>query len=275
MNAGLSVAIGLVALLYSSVGHAGATGYIAVMTLFGIPPEVIRPTALLLNVLVATIATVQFVRAGHFRGGLFWPLAAASIPAAAIGGGLQLPTSAFEALVGLVLIVSAVRLFGESKNGRNEARQSGSEASTDLRSSRLTASLAVLGAAIGMLSGLTGVGGGVFLTPILLWFDTAPVRQVAAISAPFILVNSLAGLIGGLIAGRQLPPISPPVILAAILGGLVGSQLGAFRFHNATLRRLIAAVLVFAGVKLLWNLLPTASVVSRAAPSSAVSHRLQ
>jgi uncharacterized membrane protein YfcA len=126
-----------------------------------------------------------------------------------------------------------------------------------------------------MLSGLTGVGGGVFLTPILLWFDTAPVRQVAAISAPFILVNSLAGLIGGLIAGRQLPPISPPVILAAILGGLVGSQLGAFRFHNATLRRLIAAVLVFAGVKLLWNLLPTASVVSRAAPSSAVSHRLQ
>ncbi len=275
MNAGLSVAIGLVALLYSSVGHAGATGYIAVMTLFGIPPEVIRPTALLLNVLVATIATVQFVRAGHFRGGLFWPLAAASIPAAAIGGGLQLPTSAFEALVGLVLIVSAVRLFGESMNGRNQARQSGSEASTDLRSSRLTASLAVLGAAIGMLSGLTGVGGGVFLTPILLWFDTAPVRQVAAISAPFILVNSLAGLIGGLIAGRQLPPISPPVILAAILGGLVGSQLGAFRFHNATLRRLIAAVLVFAGVKLLWNLLPTASVVSRAAPSSAVSHRLQ
>jgi uncharacterized membrane protein YfcA len=260
MSAGLIVAIGLVAMLYSSVGHAGATGYIAVMSLFDIPPAVIRPTALLLNVLVATIATAQFIRAGHFRGGLFWPLAAASIPAAAIGGGLHLPTTVFEALIGLALLVSAVR-FGRgsiSASTPDPALQPGSETAAEGKPTRLApALLAAIGAGIGLLSGLTGVGGGVFLTPILLWFEAAPVRQVAAISAPFILVNSLAGLVGGMVAGRQLPSISPAVILAAILGGLVGSQLGAFRLRNATLRRLIAAVLVIAGIKLLWSVLAT------------------
>jgi uncharacterized protein len=243
MNAALAVAIGAVALLYAAVGHAGATGYIAVMTLFGIVPGVIRPTALVLNVLVASIASVQFFRAGQFRSGLFWPLAAASVPGALLGGMLRLPTEAFEKLVGAVLIVSAIRLLYDAWPTRSRK---------DITPTSPPAPplLAAIGAGIGLLSGLTGVGGGVFLTPILLALRAAPVREVAAITAPFILVNSLAGIAGGLAAGRAVPPISLPVIAAAILGGAIGSQLGAYHLPVRVIQLLMAAVLMIASVKL-------------------------
>jgi len=244
MTAALPIAIGLVALLYASVGHAGATGYIAAMTLFGIEPDVIRPTALVLNVLVATIATVQFIRAGHFQAGLFWPLAAASVPCALVGGSLRLPTVAFEKLVGIVLAVSAVRLVRESWSpGR--ATPDASRFGPPTRPA-----MALFGSGIGMLSGLTGVGGGVFLTPVLLALGAAPVKQIAAVTAPFILVNSLAGLAGGLIAGRALPPVSLPVITAAVLGGAIGAHLGAVRLPVRALQLLMGAVLAIASVKL-------------------------
>jgi hypothetical protein len=250
MTALLPFVIGLVALLYASVGHAGATGYIAVMTLCGLAPGVIRPTALLLNVIVATIATVQFFRAGHFRSELFWPLAAASVPCAALGGVIDLPTGAFEVLVGVVLLLSAIQIVRAALH-RQEAGVE--EASATAEGPRpLTAMLlAALGGAIGLLSGLTGVGGGVFLTPALLALRSAPVKQIAAITAPFILLNSLAGLAGGLFAGRPLPLISLPVIAAAAIGGAIGSQFGAFRLPVRTLRLLMAGVLAFASVKLL------------------------
>jgi uncharacterized membrane protein YfcA len=244
MTAALTIAIGLVALLYASVGHAGATGYIAVMTLFGIEPEVIRPTALVLNVLVATIATVQFFRAGHFRAGLFWPLAATSVPCALVGGSLRLPTGAFEKLVGIVLAVSAVRLVREAWSA------GGATADASPSGPPARPAMALLGSGIGLLSGLTGVGGGVFLTPVLLALGAAPVKQIAAITAPFILVNSLAGLAGGVIAGRALPPVSLPVVAAAVLGGAIGAHLGAVRLPVRALQLLMAAVLVIASVKL-------------------------
>jgi uncharacterized membrane protein YfcA len=243
MNAALAVAIGAVALLYASVGHAGATGYIAVMTLFGIGPDVIRPTALVLNVLVASIASVQFFRAGHFRGGLFWPLAAASVPCALLGGAIRLPTETFEKLVGAVLVVSAIRLLYDAWPTRSR------RAVTPI-SPPVPPVLAAIGGGIGLLSGLTGVGGGVFLTPLLLALRTAPVKEVAAITAPFILVNSLAGLAGGLATGRPLPPVSLPVIAAAVLGGVIGSHLGAFRLPVRVIQLLMAAVLAIASVKL-------------------------
>jgi len=246
MNPLLTLAIGAVALLYASVGHAGATGYIAVMTLFGLDPQVIRPTALVLNVIVALIATAQFWRAGHFRSRLFLPLAAASVPAAAAGGAANLPTAAFEAVVGIVLLFSAVRIFGEARGGPIDTEENAPAAS------RFTLPFtAALGGSLGLLSGLTGVGGGVFLTPALLALRAAPVKQVAAISAPFILVNSLAGLLGGFAAGRLLPPISLAVIGAVVLGGAIGSQLGAFRMSPRVLRMLMGVVLVVAGLKLL------------------------
>jgi hypothetical protein len=248
MNAALPVAIGLVALLYASVGHAGATGYIAVMTLFGLAPPVIRPTALLLNVLVASIATLQFFRAGHFRSRLFVPLAAASVPCAAIGGAIDLPTRAFEAVVGLVLFASAARILADAR-----VRQAlpGDDQPEPVGARPLPVpAMAALGGGIGLLSGLTGVGGGVFLTPALLALRAARVKQVAAITAPFILVNSIAGLAGGLVAGRPLPSVGLPVLAAAALGGAVGAQLGAFRLPVRTLQLLMAAVLVIAGCKL-------------------------
>lgn len=246
MNPLLTLLIGAVALLYASVGHAGATGYIAVMTLFGLDPQVIRPTALVLNVIVASIATAQFWRAGHFRPRLFLPLAVASVPAAAAGGAANLPTAAFEAVVGLVLLFSAVRIFKESRG------ESG-DASEDPQEPRqlTTAFMLAVGGSLGLLSGLTGVGGGVFLTPALFALRAAPVKQVAAVSAPFILVNSLAGLLGGFAAGRTLPPIGLAAIAAVVVGAAVGSQLGAFRVSPQALRRLMGVVLVVAGIKLL------------------------
>jgi uncharacterized membrane protein YfcA len=246
MHAILPLAIGLVALLYASVGHAGATGYIAVMTLLGMPSAVVRPTALLLNVIVAMIASVQFIRAGHFRPQLFWPLAVASVPCAFVGGTLTLPTAAFEAVLGGVLLVSAARMLFDAR------QPAADDATTQPLSCRRSPVVwAAIGGAIGLLSGLTGVGGGVFLTPALLSLGAAPVKNIAALTAPFILVNSLAGLGGGLLAGRPFPAAGLPVIAAAVLGGAIGSYFGAFCLPARTLRLLMAAVLTFASVKLL------------------------
>lgn len=243
----LPLAIGLVALLYASVGHAGATGYIAVMTLLGMPAAVVRPTALSLNVIVATIASVQFFRAGHFRPRLFWPLVAASVPCAFVGGAITLPTATFEAVLGGVLLASAARMMLDaSRPAADEVIKT-----EPLPVGRPTSLWAAIGGGVGLLSGLTGVGGGVFLTPALLAIGAAPVKNIAAVTAPFILVNSLAGLGGGLLAGRPFPSASLPVIAAAVLGGVIGSHFGAFHLEVRTLRLLMAAVLVFASMKLL------------------------
>lgn len=249
----LPLAIGLVALLYASVGHAGATGYIAVMTLLGMPAAVVRPTALSLNVIVATIASVQFFRAGHFRPRIFWPLVAASVPCAFVGGAITLPTATFEAVLGSVLLASAARMMLDARRPVSDT----GEISPSLpeRPRRTPAMLGALGGGVGLLSGLTGVGGGVFLTPALLALGAAPVKNIAAVTAPFILVNSLAGLGGGLLAGRPFPSASLPMIAAAVLGGGLGSHFGAFHLPARILRLLMAAVLMFASMKLLGRLL--------------------
>lgn len=248
----VTVAIGVVALLYAAAGHGGATGYAAVMALAGMPQEVIRPTGLMLNLVVAAIGTTQFARAGHFRGRLFLPLAAASVPCAAIGGAIPLASDTFAGLLGAVLLFSAARIVLEARSGAaNAADHDG-----DIEPGGVSATLSLpvslgIGAAIGLLSGLTGVGGGVFLTPLLLGLRAAPVRQVAAVTAPFILVNSAAGLAGRLAAGGSLPPLGLAAVAAAAVGGLVGSHLGAFRLPVPTLRLLMAAVLAVASVKLI------------------------
>src|SRR5437660_8912231 len=202
----LFAAIGLIAFLYSSVGHAGASGYIATMTLFGLATTVIRPTALVLNILVATIGTFQFWRAGHFSWKLFWPFALLSVPAAYLGGYIQPSASILRVLIGLVLLFSAARLIFRR----------GDPAET-VAPSKPTA--VGVGAGLGFLSGLTGTGGGIFLTPLLLFCRWAHIRQAAAMSAVFILVNSIGGLVGYFTAVRSLPALGLYLAITAFFGG--------------------------------------------------------
>jgi hypothetical protein len=224
------LAVLLVAFLYSSVGHAGASGYIAVLTLLGYGVVTVRPTALLLNVLVASIATWQFWHAGHFSWSLFWPFAILSVPMAFLGGYLQLPANLLAVLVGVVLLASAVRFAWRPADV------------TSVRPMKRPVALMV-GGGIGLLSGLTGTGGGIFLTPILLLSHWAAVRRAAAVSA--------AGLAGYVASGLTIPSVLLPLALAAMAGGTLGSYLGSRRFSPRALQALLALVLVIAGTKLI------------------------
>jgi uncharacterized membrane protein YfcA len=235
----LTVGVLAVAFLYSSVGHAGASGYIAVMSLLGLAPAVIKPTALILNILVATIASVQFYRAGHFSWNLFWPFALLAIPFAFIGGYVHLPTHAFQILVGMVLVFSAFRFLVTTQPDDVLGKPG--------RPAALT-----IGAGLGLLSGLTGTGGGIFLTPLLLFKRWAKVKTAAAVSAVFILTNSISGLLGTLTHTQSLS-LSIPVCIAALLGGTAGSYLGSKRLPQTAIKRLLAVVLLIAGTKLLFT----------------------
>jgi uncharacterized membrane protein YfcA len=234
------VAIFLVAILYSSVGHGGASGYLAVMALLAVAPEVTRPTSLILNLFVASIGTIQFYRAGHFSWRIFLPFAAASIPMAVVGGMIQLPTNVYKIVLGVVLVLAAVRLAIKLKND------------DEVKQAPLAACL-LIGAIIGLLSGLVGVGGGIFLTPVLLLMRWAESRVAAGVSVLFILVNSAAGLVGQYQRGALdgLPNEVWIWIAAAAVGGFIGSTLGSTKVDSITMRRLLATVLLFAGVKLI------------------------
>src|SRR5205807_7669728 len=234
----LFLAIGVIAFLYSSVGHAGASGYIATMTLFGLAPTVVRPTALVLNILVASIGTFQFWRAGHFSWQLFWPFALLSIPAAYVGGYLQPSASVLRILIGVVLLFSAARLLFR----RSDPPQ------TYPPSQPVAISV---GAGLGFLAGLTATGGGIFLTPLLLFCRWAHIRQAAAVSALFIWVNSIAGLVGYFTAKHSIPSLGVFLAAAAVTGGVFGSHLGSRRFPVRTISLLLATVLIIAGTKLI------------------------
>ena len=236
----LTAAVFVIALLYSSVGHAGASGYIALMSLAGLAPAVIKPTALALNILVAGIASWQFLRAGHFAWRSFWPFALLAVPMAYVGGHVTLPTRAFQWLLGAVLLWSAARFLMQSRDD---------PAAHD--APRVPALAA--GGAIGLLSGLTGTGGGIFLTPLLLQMRWAQAKRAAAVSALFILLNSAAGLAGNFASTRYLPREIGPLLLAAALGGLIGAHLGSRRLAAPWIKRFLAAVLLVAGLKLLFT----------------------
>lgn len=229
------------AILYASVGHAGASGYLAVMALFGVAPEIMRPTALALNVLVATIGTIKFYRAGYFSWSVFWPFALTSIPFSFIGGSLTLPSSVYKVIVGLVLLYAAFRLFQTKKDDLNPL---------GVKKGPLPVAL-VFGAGIGLLSGLVGVGGGIFLSPLLILMKWADVKQTSGVSAAFILVNSIAGLSGQIASLTHLPGAIPYWAVAAGIGGWIGAEYGSRRLGSLTLRRLLALVLVVAGVKMI------------------------
>jgi uncharacterized protein len=236
----LSLLIFLAALLYSTVGHGGASGYLAAMALFNVAPDRMKPAALVLNLFVAGFGTLRYARAGCFSWSLFWPFAVLSIPCAFLGGMWRLPPAAYKLILGVVLLFAAWRLgFRQSAH-----------APPVVKPVVLPAALA-LGAAIGLLSGLTGVGGGIFLSPLLLLLGWAEVRKTAGVSAAFIWVNSVAGLLGHWQSVRSLPPEIVWWVPAAVLGGVLGAELGSRRLSPMSMRRMLAAVLVVAGLKML------------------------
>jgi len=242
--AALTLGVFLIALLYSSVGHAGASGYIAVMALFGVAPDLIKPTALMLNILVASIGAYQFWRAGHFSWALFWPFAVLAIPCAFLGGWLNLPAPGLKLALGMVLLFSAANfLLRPPAEGAPRAPARAVAAGS--------------GAGIGLLAGLTGTGGGIFLTPLLIHLKWSPTKTASAVSALFILCNSAAGLAGtvgaaavGAVHGRDWPVLALSLGLAVVIGGAIGSWYGAQRLPHTTIKRCLAAVLTLAGGKL-------------------------
>ncbi|GAM08310.1 hypothetical protein OR1_00581 [Geobacter sp. OR-1] len=236
----LLICVLVVAILYSSVGHGGASGYIAALALFSVAPSAFKPTALILNILVATVATFSFTRAGHFSWRLFWPFAITSIPCSFIGGYLNLPPHIYKPLVGLILLASACRLFFHSKDDGSEVRHPS-----------MPVALSV-GAVLGLLSGLTGVGGGIFLSPLFIMLKWGKARETSAVAALFILVNSTAGLLGHLSSLQSIPGFAPLLAVTAITGGIVGSFFGSYRMPNARVIRTLSVVLTIAGFKLLF-----------------------
>ena len=227
---------------YAAVGHGGASAYIAAMALAGIAPAEMRPIALVLNILVASLGTWKFQRAGFFRWRLFWPFAVVSIPMAYLGGAVTLPGPAYKILVGVVLLYAAWQLWLSGKRG---------EEMREVREPPLGWAMAI-GAAMGLLAGLTGVGGGIFLSPLLLMLGWAGTKQTSAVAAPFILVNSLAGLAAIFVSrSAALPSYAGILAPAVLIGGWLGAEYGSRRFANPVVRRVLAVVLALAGAKMI------------------------
>ena len=231
----------LVAFLYASVGHGGASGYLALMAIWGIAPEVMKPTALLLNLFVSLTSFIQFFRGGHFRWKLFLPFAIASVPMAFVGGMITVDANIYKKILGILLLVPIIRfLFFRNIQV------------SEIRKANIALSL-LIGAAIGVLSGLIGIGGGILLSPALLLLKWADMKQTAAISALFIFVNSLSGLAGQLTKGIQFTSDMYVYVAAAFVGGLLGAYFGSLRFKATILKYLLAIVLIVAAYKLLFT----------------------
>ena len=231
----------LVAFLYASVGHGGASGYLALMALFNIAPDVMKPTALLLNLFVAGTAFIQYYRGKHFISKIFLPIAIASVPMAFIGGLFTVDPAMYKKLLGLLLLIPIIR-FLFFRNIPVE----------QLKKSNMALSL-LIGAVVGLLSGMIGIGGGIILSPILLLLKWTDQKQTAAISALFIFVNSLAGLAGQLTKGIHFSPDMIAYVAVAFAGGLGGAYLGSLRFRQDLLKYLLAFVLIMASYKLLFS----------------------
>jgi uncharacterized protein len=241
----IAVLVFVVAALYSSVGHGGASGYLAVLSFFAVAPSVMASTALTLNILVAGVAMISYVRAGHLSWKLAWPFIVLSIPAAFLGGLVHVSEVTYDLLLSFALLSAALRLAMNAV---------GSTQPDDLRPVNLSVSLPV-GAGIGLLSGVVGVGGGIFLSPLMILFRWADAKKTSAVAALFIVVNSVAGLTGRLARGNLAIAEFAPLIGVAFLGGLIGSYYGANKFSGLMLRRLLALVLVIAATKMIVSLI--------------------
>jgi uncharacterized protein len=233
----LGVAFLAASALYASVGHGGASAYLAVMGLCGLCLADMKPIALVLNIAVSALAMLHFMRAGHFSARLFWPLVAGSVPAAFLGGWLQSADGILTSILAVSLLVSAWRLVSVPAVPDCVLRQT----------SWLV--LLALGSGIGFVSGLIGIGGGIFLTPLLVMCRWTSAKTAAALSAAFILANSCSGIAGFILKGSQIPSLAWGLLPCVLCGGWIGSRWGSCRATSGTLRRVLAAVLVVAAAK--------------------------
>ena len=231
----------LAAALYSSVGHGGASAYLAIMALFAVAPETMRPTALALNLVVAGLGAWRYGRAGQIDWRLLGAFVVTAAPAAFAGGGISISPEIYRPLVGVVLWVAAVRLFWQPVR----------LAEREPHPPALAVTLPV-GAGLGLLAGLTGTGGGIFLSPLIILFGWADARQTSGIAAGFIFLNSAAGLAGNLASVRGLPPELPWLVASVAAGALVGTWLGSARLPKPRLLQGLGLVLVIAGAKLIF-----------------------
>jgi uncharacterized membrane protein YfcA len=230
-----------VAFLYASIGHGGASGYLALMAIFSMAPEVMRPTALLLNLFVSLTAFIQFYRGKHFIFKIFLPIALASVPMAFIGGLITIDAGLYKKLLGILLLIPIIRFLFFQNIPVNE-----------LRKNNIAISI-LIGGIIGFISGIIGIGGGIILSPLLLLFKWTNQKQTAAISALFIFVNSLSGLMGQWTKGIEINTNMIGYVAVAFVGGLFGAYFGAMKFNQNVLRILLAFVLVVASYKLIFT----------------------
>jgi len=234
----LLMAIGVAAVLYSSVGHGGASGYLAAMALFGLEPALMKPAALTMNIFVTLLVLSRTCRSCRFDWRLFLPIIVASMPMAFLGGAYTIHSSAYKIVVGLLLILAVVRMFWPAQDVAVRERP------------RLRVTMPA-GAVLGFVSGLTGVGGGIFLSPLLLLFHWTDIKGSVPIAAAFILLNSVAGLSGFMATGGSWPPGMAVLVGVALAGALLGSELAANRLASGRLRRVLGVVLVVAGFKMI------------------------
>ena len=232
------------AILYSSVGHGGASGYLAAMALWGLAPEEMRPAALMMNIIVTTWLLKRFQPYKLIPYRLFWPLVIASTPLAFVGGLVSIGAESYRLVLGVVLVLAAVRMLMIPK-------------ATLITNEPALLLIVLVGGVLGFMSGLTGIGGGVFLSPILLVFGWCSIRQSAAVAAGFILLNSIAGLAGYVASDQSWPLGTGWLVMAALAGCLVGGELASHRASSSTLQKLLAVVLIIAGSKMgytaLWH----------------------
>lgn len=238
----ISICLFFGAILYTSVGHAGASIYIAIMSIFGVPVTTIKPTALSLNIIVSSFTSYQFVRAKFYDIKLATPLLIGAIPAAFIGGYINLPSNIYKPIIGVMLLYSAYRFITVKKED---------EKPTVPYKFFYAVTTGII---IGFLAGLTGTGGGIFLSPLIIFAAWTTTKGASGTVAIFIFFNSLFGLMGNITSLSAIPPTLPLYGGAALFGGIIGSRIGIHYFQHTAIKRTLGLVLLIAGLKLMFNI---------------------